>query len=462
MLKPDGTTGYNMGRIANAWNAFRGVEKKDSRTGKVIAVDNQSGNVPPQRNYDEFARETYLKNVIAFACITEIAKSCAIPKWKVCRNLGDGEYEDVDDHIMCERLNRPNPTDSWSFFVLSTMAYYMMAGNAFIERVRPDSGPNQDDVKELYTHRPDRMEILIDPNTGQKTGYKYKVSGRWVKWEVDPVTMQADILQLKMFHPIDDWWGASITETAAREIDSSNAATQWNKNILDNEGKPGMVFTFVGDVDEEFLDNFEQHLKSRAGAKGAGTDLIITGEKGTTAKPYTVNPKDLDFTDGGRELARRIALAYGVPPQMLGIPGDNTYKNMEAARLAFWETTVIYYLNYLKGELNNWLFDEESGLFLNYDLSDVPALAVKRDMLWEKAQSSDFLSINEKREMVGKESWGETGDVILIDSNKIPLGLEISDEDEGAEKFLKEQGYSDSDINELLGYGTENNIKVVK
>jgi phage portal protein BeeE len=34
--------------------------------------------------------------------------------------------------------------------------------------------------------------------------------------------------------------------------------------------------------------------------------------------------------------AREIALALGVPPMLLGIPGDNTYSNYQEATRSFW------------------------------------------------------------------------------------------------------------------------------
>ena len=141
-------------------------------------------------------------------------------------------------------------------------------------------------------------------------------------------------------------------------------------------------------------------------------ELIIDGDQGADVKPYGYSPSDLEFTEGGRELARRIAFAYGVPPMLVGIPGDNTYSNQKEARQAFWEDTVVYYLNYFAQELNFWLFNDETN-YLSYSLDDVPALAPKRESKWKTAQDSDFLTINEKRVMVGLAET-EGGDVILV------------------------------------------------
>lgn len=100
--------------------------------------------------------------------------------------------------------------------------------------------------------------------------------------------------------------------------------------------------------------------------------------------------------------ARDIALAFGVPPQLLGIPGDNTYSNLAEARLGLWEQTVIPLLDNLCDALNAWLVPQfDSRLRLTCDLDSVPALAIRRESLWDKLKGADFLTNEEKRRLVG-------------------------------------------------------------
>ena len=40
-------------------------------------------------------------------------------------------------------------------------------------------------------------------------------------------------------------------------------------------------------------------------------------------KAMSLSPKDMDFIEARHGAAREIALALGVPPMLLGIPGDN-------------------------------------------------------------------------------------------------------------------------------------------
>ena len=55
------------------------------------------------------------------------------------------------------------------------------------------------------------------------------------------------------------------------------------------------------------------------------------------------------------ESAREIALAFGVPPMLLAIPGDNTYANYQEANRAFWRQSVLPLAARIACALTNWL-----------------------------------------------------------------------------------------------------------
>ena len=446
------------------WGSFREFVfgKKESRTASIIAAPSSGGKVLPTRGYDNFAKETYLKNVTAFRSVLEIGRSVASVPWAQYRwiDKDETEREKVTDSILSKTLKRPNPKDGLSFLMLQAASYLAMSGNAYFEKIGPSTGPNKGEPAELYVQRPDRFEMKINTHTGQLEKYIYKVDGRTTEWEVDPITGKSDILHLKNFHPLDDWYGAAPTESAAMEIDTSNAQTEWNMNLIGNSCRPGMIYTLIGNTGEQFMNQLDTYLRTeKAGVHNVGKNMILTGERGTKAEPYGFSPTDMDFGEGDLRVMRKICMAYGVPPELLGIQ-DATYSNRAEARLFFWENTVFYYLNYIRDELNNWLFDEENPGFINYILDDIPAMSLKRDKLWQRANDSDFMSIAEKREMVGLPEWEENdnpADQIFVDASKLPIGMASEGEEktevteEEAEKSLRAQGYDDDDIDLFLG-----------
>jgi HK97 family phage portal protein len=136
------------------------------------------------------------------------------------------------------------------------------------------------------------------------------------------------------------------------------------------------------------------------GAANAGRPLLLEG--GLDWKSLSLSPKDMDFIQAKHAAAREIALAFGVPPMLLGIPGDNTYSNYQEANRVFWRGTVLPLANRIGAALAQWLapaFGE--GLRLAVDADAVPALASDRAALWDQVTRAPFLTINEKREATG-------------------------------------------------------------
>lgn len=469
------------------WNISRArrIEKKESRTARVLASTNWGRASWTKEDYRNFAEEAYLKNVIAYRCIAEIALSGGMVPWKLYTKDANNKDVEVINNPYASRVKRANPKESWNWIVMRTLAFLSLAGNAFLERVGPDSGPNRGIYQEFYSLRPDRMDAMQDPRTGRIGRYEYSTGlGDPAKWEVDPITEICNILHLKEFHPIDDFWGAAPTKSAAREIDIYNEMTEWNKKLMENNARPGMIFMINGSLSPDAFDRLELQLKEDfSGSANSGRNLIVEGDSGSSVQPYGWSPMEIDHLEGGREIARRICHGYRVPPQVVGIPGESKYKNYEEARLHCWEDTVIPKLSFFRDEVNNWLFPE-GDLFFNYCLDNIAALAIKRQMFWERAQQSDFLTINEKREMVNKDPI-DGGDVVLVPATMIPIGVAsegesnevekgkkketakekeketIKEKEKGVKKnfsskeWLEKEGFSEEDISFILGENNE-------
>ncbi|MEG3597624.1 MAG: phage portal protein, partial [Pseudomonadota bacterium] len=107
-----------------------------------------------------------------------------------------------------------------------------------------------------------------------------------------------------------------------------------------------------------------------------------------------------DFATQKAAAARDIALAFGVPPMLLGLPGDNTYANYREANRALWRLTLLplagKILSGLHAGLSDWFAEGAS-----VDLDRVPALAEDRERLWAQVSGADFLSNAEKRALLG-------------------------------------------------------------
>ncbi|MCK7475030.1 MAG: phage portal protein [Rhodopseudomonas palustris] len=92
----------------------------------------------------------------------------------------------------------------------------------------------------------------------------------------------------------------------------------------------------------------------------------------------------------------------GVPPMLLGIPGDNTLANYQEANRSFWRQTVLPLAGRVGNALAQWPAPlHGDGLRLEIDTDRIEALSGDRAALWQRVADAQFLTVNEKREAVG-------------------------------------------------------------
>lgn len=406
-----------MGRIMSGLRLGR----KDSAVAPLIAVQRMGRPVWSSRNYRGFSKEGYSQNVIAYRAIRMIAEAAS--NLPVLAFEGDKE---LAEHPFLAVLRQPNPWQSGAELMDALISYFRIAGDCFLEAVILDG-----QIRELYALRPDRMTAIAG-RRGYPSAWKYSVDGSSsYTFEMDLLTgQQLPILHVREFNPLDDWGGLSPVEAAAFAIDCHNAAGAYNKALLDNGAAPSGALTFKGSGDGEastLTDDQFRRLKAEleekhSGPKNAGRPLLLEG--GLQWEAMGMAPKDLEFTSGKREAAREIALAFGVPPMLLGIPGDNTYSNYQEARAALYEETVIPLATKVLRAIGNWVQPTYDGLRLEIDLDRVDALAVRRAAVWDRVKAADFLTVDEKRAATGYGDYAakaSPGGKIYVAGTTIPL-----------------------------------------
>jgi HK97 family phage portal protein len=373
-------------------NLLRPPEAKASRTARLIQLASGTHARWTPRDYAALAREGYVGNAIVHRAVKLVAENVAAAPTLV--------YEgDVvrDPHPLQALLTRPNPRQDGAAFLEAVCAHLLLAGNAYIEAVMVEGA-----VRELYALRPDRMRVVPGAD-GWPEGYDYVIGGRTLRFE--QTAALPPILHLMQFHPLDDHYGLSSLEAAAVACDTHNAAAKWNKALLDNAARPSGALVYVGAEGSVLNDNQFERLKRELesqyqGSANAGRPLLLEG--GLDWKPMSLSPKDMDFLEAKHTAAREIALAFGVPPMLLGIPGDNTYSNYQEANRVFFRGTVLPLAARIAGALAQWLAPAFGGeLRLVIDADAVPALAKDRAALWEQVSKAAFLTLNEKRAAIG-------------------------------------------------------------
>lgn len=350
------------------------------------------------RDYQKFADEGFIRNVIAHRAVSLVAGGAANVPWMLFET-GSGTAIRLKQHPVLALLEQPNPMQGGAELFHSLYAYRLISGNSYLQA----AGPKEGAPLELHTLRPDRVAVIAGKDN-LPAAYRHTIGERYQDFPVDRVTGRSRVLHQKAFHPLNDWYGLSPIEAAAYSIDQHNQAGAWNQSLLQNGARPSGALVVRGEEsalsEEQFTRLKHQMDEQFSGPSNAGRPLLLEG--GLEWKEMSLSPKEMDFIEIKNSAARDIALAFGVPPQLLGIPGDNTYSNLAEARLALWEQTIIPLVDSMCDALNNWLLPQFGGaLALHYDTDGISALSTRREQVWKRVNDATFLTDEQKRELVG-------------------------------------------------------------
>ena len=368
-------------------------EAKASATGRVVAMASGGGVAWSPRDAVSLTRNGFLGNPVAFRAVKLIAESAAALPLVV--QDGERRYE---VHPVADLIRRPNAVQGRADFLEAVYGHLLLAGNAYLEAVPGGAG-----VAELHVLRPDRMTLVPGPD-GWPVAYDYTVGGRRHRFdmtgEVQPVC------HIRAFHPLDDHYGFSPLQAAAVALDVHSSASRWSKALLDNAARPSGAIVYKGpdgagslsgDQYDRLVAEMETH---HMGARNAGRPMLLEG--GLDWKPMGFSPSDMEFHQTKEAAAREIAIAFGVPPMLLGIPGDATYANYQEANRAFFRLTVLPLAAKVTAALGHWLsgFGGDA-VEIRPDLDQVPALAAEREAQWSRVSAAEFLTMAEKRALLG-------------------------------------------------------------
>jgi HK97 family phage portal protein len=366
-------------------------EQKASATAPIVAFASGGRVAWSARDVVSLTKTGFAGNPVGYRCVKMIAEAAsALPL------VMDGAAGDFAVHPVMDLLARPNLAQGRAELLEALYAQMLLSGDGYVEAVGDVGLP-----AELHVLRSDRMRVVPGAD-GWPAGYEYSVGGRKHRFDAEA----GRVLHLRNFHPQDDHYGFSPLQAAAVAIDVHGAASRWSKALLDNAARPSRAIVYKsvdghGSLTPDQYDRLVNEMETHhQGARNAGRPMLLEG--GLDWKPMGFSPSDMEFQKTKEAAAREIALAFGVPPMLLGIPGDATYANYQEAHRAFFRLTVLPLATRVLARLGGWLSEfSEDVVRLRPDLDQVPALSAERDAQWARVMGATFLSDAEKRQLLG-------------------------------------------------------------
>jgi HK97 family phage portal protein len=214
---------------------------------------------------------------------------------------------------------------------------------------------------------------------------------------------EESILHLRGEPPYSRGHGQGVMTRHATDLGLAIAVRGYTGGQYGSGVPAGYLKSTAPHIDQTKADDLKaQWLKSHGGSARSIAVLNAT----TEFVPIAVSPLDAQL-DGARTWALRdIAIAFGVPPYMLGVPGDpGTYANVESRMLELARFTHLPWVRRIEATLDA---EFPRGTALKIDMSGIERADTKtRYDGYASALGAGWLTIDEVRALEDRPPLGE-------------------------------------------------------
>jgi HK97 family phage portal protein len=404
------------------WSKPAPPQTRATDSQRVLAVTVQGQTIWALINYEDFVTNGYGKNPIVYRCIRLISEMASATPWMI-----DGKDLSDTPTQLAQTLLQPSDSMSQPDLIEAIVGSLMLAGEAFVEGMEL-----RGELVEMAYMRPDYVKV-VPATDGTVLRYEFETGGGRKLYPVPlprgtGASAWGQVCHIKTWHPTDQWRGHSPMLAAASAIMEHNGVGDFARALLKNAARPSgaLVYgpkdpTVPSTLSDEQFERLKRELnEDYSGVANAGRPMLLEG--GLAWVPMSLTPMEMGTQEARATASREIALALGVPPLLLGLPGDNTYANYAEANIALWRQTVKPMLRRITGRLTRWLQPLYRGVLIEPDYDDAPIAEAERALAFERVQTSDFLTIDEKRIAVGyPELEGGLGNHVLVGASLTTL-----------------------------------------
>lgn len=352
------------------------------------------------QDFSTFVREGLRANPVILACMSTKA-ACQSQVQLVVK---DADGKTMPRHPLQALLDKPNPYMTAFDFRSITSFMLDLAGRAYWRKIRNKAGlPIM-----LWPMRPDLVAPVGTPDQFI-THYELKRPNSEQVMRLEP----ADVLEFKIYDPLDLYAGLSPLAAAACAADVDNSITDFVKKLFEQGGVPPGLITTKQRLDETQVTTIRRRWAERySGWESWLQPAVLDSE--ATYQQMSMSFKDMGFGDIDGRNEARICQVFGVPPILIGsVIGLNrsTFSNTREAKTYLYQNTVIPNNERVRLELQSDLAgDYGGGLVLEFDYSQIPELQESETDKHTRANAAaqvGVITVDEYRKWIGLEERGD-------------------------------------------------------
>jgi len=413
-------------------NFFQRVFNTVKKSVSFLTLPNNSGFSGGLEDlFDSYNLRTFKESLYLFIGVSMIRDSVSSIPLQMYQIINtDGDTKEIFDDPFLDLLERPNNMQTQKEFWKLSIAYYLLAGEAFwyLQRETPGAVPTA-----MANMRPDHVRILISEDGMDIIGYEFTQSnGKILK------IAKEDVLHIKNIDPLNSIRGIGVIRPASSRIVTEREASKHQANTFKNQGRPDVVILTEADITDEAIDDAQAKWQKKFGAD-KGSQLGIFGGGKMSMNVLGGGPKEMNFIETQKALRDDILATLHIPKAMF-TSDDVNLANSKTARINYIKEAVEPILDTFIDVINNkFLNDMDQNRFVTYESS----VNEDREILLKEAtelKKAGIIKINEARDLMGYQADPE-GDIFSPDNSlpTITMSMKYNKRKNYAKTLLKKR-----------------------
>jgi len=292
--------------------------------------------------------DTVMKTAVAWRCINVISGAIGSTPFDIVKRAGEFERKPAVGHSLRNILTvRPNKWQTPREFRQMLQAHLLLRGNGYARKVYTGR-----EITALIPIHPDR----VTPKQRTDLSMEYQVSSS--------SGQSMTLSQEQIFHlrglTLDGVTGLStlsyMREAVGLSLQGERAAARGMKN-----GTFSLVsLNHPQKLSKEAKESLSQGITDKfSGAENAGKVPVF--EEGLELKTVGMSAVDLQFLELRDFQRNDVAMFFGVPPHIAGIPGaaSNWGTGIEQQQIGFTTFTLLDWVRIWEETINRDLLDEK-------------------------------------------------------------------------------------------------------
>jgi HK97 family phage portal protein len=358
------------------------------------------------------------RSAMVEACISAYAQTVAMCPGDHWRTNRKGGRERVKTSALSRLLRRPNTYQSISDFLLNATRSLYLEGNAYALALRND----RYEVSELHLMNPK----MCWPQVAETGDIFYALGGNAVIAQQIPeklIVPQRDVLHIRLHcdrrypYPLI---GETPLMSAIQDMGVGDAIAQQQLQFYTNQARPSAILLTDQNLDKDQVQALRDRWDEQTRGINQGKTPILTNNLKVT--PWQMPGKDAQVAEIMKMSEDRIALAFRVPLQVLGLSGGPSYGSAEAL-MQFWVASGLgFCLNHIEQSFDR-LFQlrGEPEEYTEFDTSALMRSAFKdRIGALKEGVIGGIFSPNEARNKEGLDDV-KAGDEPRVQQQVVPL-----------------------------------------